>query len=248
MDERLRFVARLLDGEKMAALCREFDISRKTGYKIFQRYQDCRPRGADRSQPPALPAGQPAALPDRDADRAAASRSTRAGARRRSARSCAGSSWVCRPRRSAPCTPCSIATAWSSRGRRTALQGAGHAPCPGPASPTTCGAPTTRASSCSPIGATATRSPSPTSPAATCSPARPSPPPRSLRLHRLRARLQGVRPARGHPHRQRRPLRQPQRPLRPEQARRSGGCASASRSSASSPATRSRTAATSACT
>ena len=41
MDERLRFVARLLDGEKMAALCREFDVSRKTGYKIFQRYKDC---------------------------------------------------------------------------------------------------------------------------------------------------------------------------------------------------------------
>ncbi|HVY83010.1 MAG TPA: helix-turn-helix domain-containing protein, partial [Steroidobacteraceae bacterium] len=40
MDERLRFVARLLDGEKMAVLCREFDISRKTGYKIFQRYKD----------------------------------------------------------------------------------------------------------------------------------------------------------------------------------------------------------------
>jgi hypothetical protein len=34
MDERLRLVARLLDGEKMAALCREFDVSRKTGYKI----------------------------------------------------------------------------------------------------------------------------------------------------------------------------------------------------------------------
>ena len=41
MDERLRFVARLLDGEQMAAVCREFDISRKTGYKIFQRYKDC---------------------------------------------------------------------------------------------------------------------------------------------------------------------------------------------------------------
>jgi putative transposase len=41
MDERLRFVARLLDREKMAAVCREFDISRKTGYKIFQRYKDC---------------------------------------------------------------------------------------------------------------------------------------------------------------------------------------------------------------
>ena len=26
MDERLKFVARLLEGEKMAALCREFDI------------------------------------------------------------------------------------------------------------------------------------------------------------------------------------------------------------------------------
>ena len=33
-DERLRFVARLLDGEKMARLCAEFGISRKTGYKI----------------------------------------------------------------------------------------------------------------------------------------------------------------------------------------------------------------------
>jgi putative transposase len=40
-DERLRFVARLLDGEKMARLCAEFGISRKTGYKIRDRYQDC---------------------------------------------------------------------------------------------------------------------------------------------------------------------------------------------------------------
>ena len=30
MDERLRFVARLLEGEKMAPLCAEFGISRKT--------------------------------------------------------------------------------------------------------------------------------------------------------------------------------------------------------------------------
>ena len=41
MDERLKFVARLLDGEKMAVVCREFGISRKTGYKIFNRYEDC---------------------------------------------------------------------------------------------------------------------------------------------------------------------------------------------------------------
>ena len=41
MDERLRFVARLLEGEKMAPLCAELGISRKTGYKIFDRYRDC---------------------------------------------------------------------------------------------------------------------------------------------------------------------------------------------------------------
>src|SRR6202165_3315290 len=40
MEERLRFVARLLEGEEMAALCREFAISRKTGYKIFDRYKE----------------------------------------------------------------------------------------------------------------------------------------------------------------------------------------------------------------
>jgi putative transposase len=53
MDERLRFVARLLEGEKMAELCREFDISRKTGYKIFQRYKDLGVEGlTDRSRRP----------------------------------------------------------------------------------------------------------------------------------------------------------------------------------------------------
>lgn len=41
MDERMRFVIRLQDGESRAALCREFDISRKTGYRILERYQQC---------------------------------------------------------------------------------------------------------------------------------------------------------------------------------------------------------------
>ena len=40
MEERLRFVARLLDGDGMSGVCREFGISRKTGYKIFNRYKD----------------------------------------------------------------------------------------------------------------------------------------------------------------------------------------------------------------
>jgi transposase-like protein len=33
MEERLRFVARLLEGDGMSDVCREFGISRKTGYK-----------------------------------------------------------------------------------------------------------------------------------------------------------------------------------------------------------------------
>jgi transposase-like protein len=40
MEERLRFVARLLDGEPMTDLCREFGISRKAGYKVFSRYRE----------------------------------------------------------------------------------------------------------------------------------------------------------------------------------------------------------------
>ena len=59
MDERLRFVARLLEGEAMTGLCREFGISRKTGYKIFERYKE---HGAealnDRSRRPVRYANQ----------------------------------------------------------------------------------------------------------------------------------------------------------------------------------------------
>ena len=40
MDARLRFVARLLEGEAMTDVCREFGVSRKTGYKIFDRYKE----------------------------------------------------------------------------------------------------------------------------------------------------------------------------------------------------------------
>ncbi|HEX4049789.1 MAG TPA: IS481 family transposase [Steroidobacteraceae bacterium] len=53
MDERLRFVARYREGEKMTVLCREFDISRKTGYKIVARYKDAGLEGlTDRSRRP----------------------------------------------------------------------------------------------------------------------------------------------------------------------------------------------------
>ena len=39
MEERLRFVARLLEGEGMSDVCRKFGISRKTGYKNWGRYR-----------------------------------------------------------------------------------------------------------------------------------------------------------------------------------------------------------------
>jgi len=53
MDQRIRFVIRLKDGESMAALCREFQISRKTGYKIFERYEECGLEGlTDRARRP----------------------------------------------------------------------------------------------------------------------------------------------------------------------------------------------------
>jgi len=53
MDERIRFVIRLKDGESMASLCREFGISRKTGYKILERYEECGLEGlSDRNRRP----------------------------------------------------------------------------------------------------------------------------------------------------------------------------------------------------
>lgn len=39
VDEKVKFVARLIEGEKMAPLCREFNIARKTGYQIWERYK-----------------------------------------------------------------------------------------------------------------------------------------------------------------------------------------------------------------
>lgn len=59
MDERLRFVVRLLEGEQMSFLCREFGISRKTGYKIFDRYREHGSEGlTDRSRRPVRYANQ----------------------------------------------------------------------------------------------------------------------------------------------------------------------------------------------
>ena len=59
MDERTKFIAMLLQGHKMAELCREFGISRKTGYKFWNRYKKVGIYGlSDRSRRPVRYANQ----------------------------------------------------------------------------------------------------------------------------------------------------------------------------------------------
>lgn len=72
-DERTKFVAALLDGAEMAAACREFGISRKTGYKWWDRYDQEGPEGlADRSR---APHHSPHAVPEETVKRILALRS-----------------------------------------------------------------------------------------------------------------------------------------------------------------------------
>ena len=65
MDEGLQFVARRLAGEAMSDLCREFGISRKTGYKIFDRYQECGIQGLT-EEPPSVSLRQPTSFSGRE--------------------------------------------------------------------------------------------------------------------------------------------------------------------------------------
>ena len=118
MDERLRFVARLLEGEKMAPLCAEFGISRKTGYKIYERYKDCGVDGVHRSEPAAPSSGQSAAAAARSGHRAAEAGISRLGRAEDPREAAAAVPGAASARPSAPCTPCSIAMAWCSARRR----------------------------------------------------------------------------------------------------------------------------------
>ena len=54
-DQRNCRKARLIEGEAMTDLCQEFGISRKTGYKIFNRYKEEGIQALDdRSRRPAM--------------------------------------------------------------------------------------------------------------------------------------------------------------------------------------------------
>ena len=53
VNERMRFVVRLESGDRMSDLCRELGISRKTGYKFWERYQELGAEGlCDQSRRP----------------------------------------------------------------------------------------------------------------------------------------------------------------------------------------------------
>ena len=111
VDERLRFVARRLEGEKMSPLCAEFGISRKTGYKIFERYKDCGLQAfTDRSRRPHRQANRlPAAV---EATIVRLKREYPSWVRPRSARSCANATRGRTYRPSAPCMRCWTGTTW----------------------------------------------------------------------------------------------------------------------------------------
>ena len=152
MDERMRFVIRLNDGETMAALCREFGISRKTGYKIFERYQQCGLEGlSDRTRRPFRYANQ---LPQQvEAAIVSAKREKPHWAHARSGSVCYA---ACRmPSRLPPpllFMPCWIATGWSSP-CIGAVIAPRERPCLTVCIPTISGAPITRASFSSTINA-----------------------------------------------------------------------------------------------
>ncbi len=247
MDERIRFVIRLKDGESMAALCREFQISRKTGYKIFERYEECGLEGlTDRARRPHRYANQ---LPEQiEAAIVAAKREKpNWGARKIRERLLRRlPSEVKVPARSTihaildrhGLSDPHQAIADSHR-RNSALRG--------PAARTRCGAPTTKASSCSAIAATVIRSPSPIMLRAICCCARPwNRTPRRPLLRPLSAFSRSVVCRKRSAPTTAFPL------LRPtacsiSPGSRSGGCAWASASNASVRVIRSRTAGTSAC-
>jgi transposase InsO family protein len=53
VNERMMFVSRVQSGERMSDLCREFGVSRKTGYKLLGRFKEHGPAGLyDQSRAP----------------------------------------------------------------------------------------------------------------------------------------------------------------------------------------------------
>jgi hypothetical protein len=145
MEERLRFVARLLDGEAMTDVCRDFGVSRKTGYKIFDRYREHGLEAlSDRSRRPVRYANQ---LPEQIEGLIV---------RLKAEKPHWGGTAISGFRPKAPSIRSSIVMAWSSAAAGRATARAARR-CPRALDPMICGAPTSRASSSSAMGDTAIR-------------------------------------------------------------------------------------------
>ena len=157
MEERLRFVARLLDGEGMSDVCRGFGISRKTGYKIFNRYKDEGLEAlTDRSRRPVRYANQ---LPDQIERMIVRLKKDKPhwGARKIRellVRKLAGDVRI--PAKSTVHAVLDRHGLVSACPSEAALQGRRHAAVAGRRCPMICGAPTSRASSSSATAATVT--------------------------------------------------------------------------------------------
>ena len=129
MEERLRFVARRLEGESMTGLCREFGISRKTGHELFARWKAHGLEAlADRPRKPGRVANRPpmaveAAIVGLRKEKPHWGRASSASCSR------AGSERTCPSPPARRSTRCSTATAWSSMGV-PGPRGHGHAAVP----------------------------------------------------------------------------------------------------------------------
>ena len=163
VEERMRFVLRLKDGEGMSSLCREFGISRVTGYKIYERYKECGLEGlTDRAR-----------TPYRYANKLPAQLEAMIVSMRREKPTWGARKLRDRLLRKLPndvrVPACSTIHAIMdrhglvTRQRRSRTKTEGTL-CPKGLLPMLCGAPTTRASSCSGIKDTAIRSPFPIMP------------------------------------------------------------------------------------
>jgi transposase len=156
MEERLRFVARLLDGEAMTVVCREFGISRKTGYKIFDRYKRQGLEAlSDRSRRPVRYANQ---LPDQIETLIVQLKAEKPywGARKIRELLVRRLDGDIRFRPKARSMRSSIATAWSSGAAGRAIAHAARR-CRRAPDPMICGAPTSRVSSSLAMGGTVIR-------------------------------------------------------------------------------------------
>jgi transposase len=156
MDERLRFVAQLLDGEPMSEVCRAFGISRKTGYQIFERYKEQGLEAlTDRSCRPVRYANQ---LPRQIESLIVAAKRDKPhwGARKIRELLVRRLDGDIRIRSKARCTPCSTDTAWS-RSRDGRGTGRPARRCRPALRQMTSGAPISRASSSSAMAGIAFR-------------------------------------------------------------------------------------------